>query len=123
MKIFAHKNALIIKKAGETVRVEPWGKDALRVRATVLSHFTGNDHALDAPELFDAKIEIGEGTAKIENGNIACVIGKAGNLTFFDGDRQVLAERTRKHMADARSYDALDGDNFKISQYFDSDPD
>ena len=30
-------NALIFRQDGETVRVEPWQKDSLRVRGTLLS--------------------------------------------------------------------------------------
>ncbi len=35
-------NALIFKKKFETVRIESWGKNALRIRATKNNEFTGN---------------------------------------------------------------------------------
>ena len=38
--------ALVFYHQGETVRIEAWGKDALRVRSTMFSQFTGNDWAL-----------------------------------------------------------------------------
>ena len=42
--IFENKDgALIAKRQGETLRIEPWGKDSFRVRATKCPDFTGND--------------------------------------------------------------------------------
>ena len=44
-------NALVFKRNGETVRIEAWGKNALRVRSTMLKDFTGCDWALtEKPE-------------------------------------------------------------------------
>ena len=39
-------NALVIRRQGETVRIEAWGKDSLRVRSTMQGQFTGNLWAL-----------------------------------------------------------------------------
>ena len=39
-------NALVIRRQGETVKIEAWGKDSLRVRSTMQSQFTGNLWAL-----------------------------------------------------------------------------
>ena len=41
---------LIYSYDGETVCIEAWGKDALRVRATKNRSFTGRDWALEAKE-------------------------------------------------------------------------
>ena len=44
---FQTKNGVLIAQAnGETLRIEPWGKDSLRVRATMLPEFSGKDWAL-----------------------------------------------------------------------------
>ena len=40
---------LVGKRQGETLRIEAWGSDALRVRATRYPQFTGNDWALTVP--------------------------------------------------------------------------
>ena len=119
-----HENALTGKNAGETVRVEAWGKNALRVRATRLSDFTAKDHALtETVDVRVAEVKIEENFASITNGRITCCISKAGNLTFYDGDRLILAERVKNHMAPAREYNSLACDSFEISQYFDAGPD
>ena len=44
---FQTKNGVLIAQVnGETLRIEPWGKDSLRVRATMLPEFSGKDWAL-----------------------------------------------------------------------------
>ena len=42
MKFEIQKNALVFYTKGEMCRIESWGKDALRVRSTMLGKFTGN---------------------------------------------------------------------------------
>ena len=46
MNFINEGNALTFKINGETVRIEPWGKNSLRVRSTMLRDFTGCDWAL-----------------------------------------------------------------------------
>ena len=45
-------NALIFRQDGETVRVEPWQKDSLRVRGTLLSEIEEGSIALLDPERY-----------------------------------------------------------------------
>ena len=51
-------NALIFRQDGETVRVEPWQKDSLRVRGTLLSEIEEGSIALLDPEPVEAEIEL-----------------------------------------------------------------
>ena len=51
---------LIYSYDGETVCIEAWGKDALRVRATKKSSFTGRDWALEAKDAHAGEVEIFE---------------------------------------------------------------
>ena len=45
---FQTKNGVLIAQAnGETLRIETWGKESLRVRATKLTGFFGKDWALN----------------------------------------------------------------------------
>ena len=48
-------NALIFRQDGETVRVEPWQKDSLRVRGTLLSEIEEGSIALLDPEPVEAE--------------------------------------------------------------------
>ena len=95
---FQTENGVLIAQAnGETLRIEPWGKDSLRVRATMLPEFSGKDWALiEVPEKTEAKAEqfevdhleidgsMGKRTsASITNGKIRAVVNFAGVITFY----------------------------------------
>ena len=104
-------NALIAQTNGETLRIEPWGADSLRVRSTMFSSFKDLDWALtETPGKCDAKITIeeedhwvGDGTidtrpiAAITNGHIKAVVNFAGIITFYKDDKQILREYFRMY--------------------------
>ena len=91
---------LIYSYDGETVCIEAWGKDALRVRATKNRSFTGRDWALEAKDAHAGEVEIFEdpsakggafanmyeGTdtsyGKITNGKLHAVIDSGSVITF-----------------------------------------
>ncbi len=45
--IFKKDNCLIYQYDNETVQIEPWGNDAVGVRASMNASFTGNNWALE----------------------------------------------------------------------------
>lgn len=107
---FQTKNGVLIAQAnGETLRIEPWGKDSLRVRATMLPGFSGKDWALtEVPEKTEAKAEqfavdhleidgsMGKRTsASITNGKIRAVVNFAGVITFYKEEQEILREYHR----------------------------
>lgn len=107
---FQTENGVLIAQAnGETLRIEPWGKDSLRVRATMLPEFSGKDWALtEVPEKTEAKAEqfevdhleidgsMGKRTsASITNGKIRAVVNFAGVITFYKEDQEILREYHR----------------------------
>ena len=107
---FQTENGVLIAQAnGETLRIEPWGKDSLRVRATMLPEFSGKDWALtEVPEKTEAKAEqfevdhleidgsMGQCTsASITNGKIRAVVNFAGVITFYKEDQEILREYHR----------------------------
>lgn len=107
---FQTKNGVLIAQAnGETLRIEPWGKDSLRVRATMLPEFSGKDWALtEVPEKTEAKAEqfevdhleidgsMGKRTsASITNGKIRAVVNFAGVITFYKEEQEILREYHR----------------------------
>ncbi len=108
--IFEQKdNALICRQAGETLRIEPWGPNALRVRASMNGQTSGCDWALtEAPENASCAIRIGEaeqpqgdGTvgrvpcAEIENGRIRATVNHKGVLSFYRDGQLILREYYR----------------------------
>ena len=109
MIFLQEENALIAKRQGETLRIEAWGTDSLRVRATMYPEFTGNRWALtEKVTPVRPKITIGKqslrsgdgGTweaplATIENGRIKATVNHSGVITFFRDDKKILKEQYR----------------------------
>ncbi|WP_204123183.1 glycoside hydrolase family 31 protein [Lacticaseibacillus mingshuiensis] len=100
MRFNEEKQALIAKNGNETLRIEAWGKDALRVRATEYPAFTGNDWALSeplTPQTALVTIDEAKKTAAIQNGRLKVTITPSGVLTFFKDDQEVLREYYRNY--------------------------
>ena len=109
MQFCGENGILTARLGGETLRIEPWGKDSLRVRATRFSKFTDQDWALtETPEKCQAVVEIGEedhwvgdGTidkkeiASITNGRIKAVVNFRGIITYYRDGEQFLREYFR----------------------------
>ncbi|MDE6601122.1 MAG: family 31 glucosidase [Lachnospiraceae bacterium] len=103
--------ALVCRRMGETLRIEPWGKDSFRVRASMFPEFTGNDWALtETVGKCDAQITIeeedhwvGDGTidkkeiAAIVNGRLKAVVNFAGVISFYRDHKLILREYFRNY--------------------------
>lgn len=72
---------------GETMVIEPWGSDGLRVRITVGVEILDTPWALTEPVLSAAEVEIRDSEATIRNGKISARIHdirtQKGHLQFF----------------------------------------
>nr|WP_297704600.1 TIM-barrel domain-containing protein [uncultured Butyrivibrio sp.] len=105
------ENALCFKRQGETVLIESWGEDSLRVRATMNRQFTGRNWAL-TEKIKQTKAEVktykvpqktGEGTivenewASITNGRIKAEVNFAGVISFYRDDKLFLREYYRSY--------------------------
>ena len=98
MKFTNTGEALLFFRQGEQVRIEPWGKDSLRVRATMLTKFTGNDWALTENTVnLPPEITIEERQAAITNGKITAVVNHQGVMTFFKDGKRILQEYFRNY--------------------------
>lgn len=111
MKFEQESNALVCHRLGETLRIEAWGKDSLRVRAAMQPAFTGNDWALTEtvaksdPQITIEKEDhwVGDGTidqkeiASITNGRIKAVVNFAGVITFYRDHKLILREYFRNY--------------------------
>ena len=125
-------NALIFRQDGETVRVEPWQKDSLRVRGTLLSEIEEGSIALLDPEPVEAEIElVDELKATIKNGKIQAVLelqpwGQKLRITFLNQKGEVLLSEIANGGAlclRAHDYRALKGGAYQLKVSFDSNPD
>lgn len=91
--VFSVQNTrLIFSLEGETVWIEPWGEDSLRVRATMNTTMPQEDWALTESVSHDAEIVIKEKHAEINNGSIRAIITTAGKITFFNQRGKILLE-------------------------------
>ena len=103
MQFTAEKNALTARRGGETLRIEGWGRDSLRVRAVMYDGWTGNDWALtETPEAADCEVQTGRDTdgtpcAQIRNGRITATVNFAGVLSFFRDGELILREYYRSY--------------------------
>ncbi len=110
MEFQTGKNALIARRGGETLKIEGWGKDALRVRAVLYDGWTGNDWALtETPEESACRVETGtqelktgDGMVtvpcgKITNGAISATVNESGVIQFEKNGKTILREYYRSY--------------------------
>jgi len=128
MQGFRSENDTLIWEQGhETVRVEPWGQDSLRVRATMQPGIRDDagqgplPGALLEPAPTDAQIEIGEQGATVRNGRIAAEISASGRLRFVhatSGAELLAEEPPRIAWPPARHFQPVAGDLFRVEARF-----
>ena len=132
--------ALLYCFDNETVRIEPWGRNALRVRATYNARINDNDWALTEPvEETDSRITSytdpnavpasgfyepkNDSYTAITNGNITAKIDPRGVITFLNQDGKILLKENWRRLKDSpsmslnyygREFKGVDGDNYRI---------
>lgn len=121
-------NRIIWEAFGEVVFIEPYGSDAIRVRASESLRIDENLNwtLLDVPAPEKVLIEQDKTCAKMINGKITVSITGDGTIKFFRTETgEVLLEESwidgRENTAPlrkAREYQILAGDEFSTSVYF-----
>ena len=89
-------NALIRRGGQEQIRIEPWGKDALRVRASIGDWREGENWGLLPCEDRKTVISVDGDTASIQNGSITAHIEEDGRISFTDGKGRLLLREFRE---------------------------
>ncbi len=122
---------LIYRYDAETLWLEPWGENSLRVRATKQAKMPEEDWAL-LKKGGNAQIDISDDSASIQNGKIKAVITSAGKLTILNRKGQILLDeylRNRKDLAaeycsaleiEAREFKPIIGGDYELSVRFES---
>ncbi len=144
--IFENDNgALVAKRLGETLRIEAWGEDSLRVRATMYPQMSQHDWALTEPvDVRSAEVEITERTyrneyaqdvsepeARITNGRLSATVNVAGIITFYRDGKLILREYYRNYggtiskesrclKAVSREYTPWTGGDYKLKVRFEA---
>ncbi|MFT2690244.1 TIM-barrel domain-containing protein [Clavibacter zhangzhiyongii] len=130
---------LVWRGDGETLVVEPWGPDSLRVRSRIMAPVADSDWALLPQPEADARIEVDGATARITNGGITAVLVSESSygyqtgyeenrchVTFLDRHGEVLLEEIGTggalHLRAREQRPHLGGD-FRITASFATGPD
>lgn len=125
-------NALVFKLGNETVLIEPWSTDSLRVRTTLDRDFIDNDWGLtEKVDLGKAEINVTEEGGWITNGRLSARVNNSGVISFFRDGKRILHEFKRFYDADAtkhscclkirnRQYYGLPGGHYQIFQRFEA---
>ncbi len=107
MQFINDHGVLVCRRQGETLRIEPWGKDSLRVRATMFPKLTDENWALTEPVASgEADIVFGtdpwrEGDGSISQypnatitwGRVSVKVNHSGVLTVFRDGEKILKEQ------------------------------
>jgi len=124
------EDKLISKYDREILWIEAWGKNGLRVRATLEGNMPENDWAL-LPKAknnnSNVGIEIDGNRAAIRNGNIYAVIEQTGDITFYNNEnRIILKEYTSRFAAGlrkrGREFQPIPGGSYRLTVRFESEP-
>ncbi|KAK5174066.1 uncharacterized protein LTR77_001146 [Saxophila tyrrhenica] len=102
--LYAEDNKLIFRYDDHTLWLEPWGENALRVRATKLSQMPTEDWALTEKTADVSKsvsIDIAkDGSATISNGKIKAEVSHRGKVIMYDSNGKRLLEEYARHRLD-----------------------
>ena len=118
------RQLLIYRYRNETVHVEPWGANAVRVRATKNPAFPENDWALASRPSAQAEITVSPEGAVLTNGKIRLSLSNNGKITVYNQkDERILEEDTRKFCAlkiEAREFRPIPGGDYHLTARFQS---
>ncbi len=114
-------DALVRRDSDVVIRIEPWGSDCLRVRATPLREVREDvPGALLPARTAAVEVRIDEATATITNGLLAAHITAAGEIVFTrtsDG-LEWLKEVRAPGFTPTRLFRPLEGDVFAFESHF-----
>ena len=128
------ENRLVFKYDAEELWVEPWGPNAIRVRATKQSKMPEEDWALQPPTPSDAKIFLEAETGSLTNDKVKVTITNSGKLIIYNSRGGKLLEeyvRNRRNPLDekcsaieveGREFKPILGGDYHLTMRFESDP-
>src|ERR1700759_4752472 len=100
MGVFTQSGSALEWRGGhETVRIEPWGANSLRVRGTMWRAVQDDlPGALEAPDTSTTgQVEIAAEHARITNGDLTAEVSASGQIAFFGADGRELLSETPPH--------------------------
>jgi alpha-D-xyloside xylohydrolase len=128
MGLFTQRDGALEWQGGhETVRVEPWGRDSLRVRGTLWQQIRGDLPGALLPTVTAAdpapQIEVTAGTGRITNGGLTAEISSEGRLRFLrTSDHAELLTEVLPHFTGplSRRYSPVGGGMHHVEVLFEA---
>lgn len=120
-------NSLLWTCNGETMCIEPWGTNSLRIRSTIMGDILDTDYALmEASEEYKVQIEVSEYEGSITNGKIRAVLtkdawAKTGTIAYYNQKGELLLEEQGRHGAlnlYAREFTPYLGGDYSLTASF-----
>lgn len=130
--LYEKNNRLIFEYDAEQLWVEPWGPNALRVRATKAGFMPTEDWALEEQTPTEPQITISKQSGTLANGKIKAVVSSRGKLTVWNSKGTLLLEeyaRNRRDVTDpkcsaleveAREFKPILGGDYHLTARFES---
>lgn len=123
-------NCFLWERNGETLVVEPWGENSLRVRAAVMRDIADNGYALLSPSVCTAQISVDGNRAELINGKIRAVaeVDETRNcqLKFYNQNGRLLLSEEGNGGAlhnQARCFKPIIGGDFRLTMTFEANAD
>ena len=127
-------NRLIHRFENETLCIEPWGPNSIRVRAVKMgAPIDGKDWALTEPAERAAQIKIDGEKASLVNGKIRAEIGTSGKVVYYNQNGKLLLEEYARNRRDlfskdcsalelqGREFRGISGGDYTVTARFESD--
>jgi len=106
--LYTEDDTLIFRFDDHQLRIQPWGQNSLRVRATKRPNFEQQNWALLEPDKTSPNITIpsqqhdGGAEARISNGTINATLSLLGKLTIYNKQGTKLLEEYARHRRDPK---------------------
>ena len=118
--------SLFWKVRGESLWLEPWGPDAVRVRATLQPSFTITPGGLtEQPPGATPQVAIHDQYAELINGKLRAMVDADGRLHFFNSQSgALLFEEPMRHFYNPpqRSFRATSSEMYHLEVCFEAQP-
>ena len=127
-EIISRDNRIVWRDSGETLCIEPWGKNSLRIRSTVMGDIADWDFALLPVEAVDAYVEVYDERAELTNGKIKAVLtfdDWTGGccISFYNQKGELLLKEISPSgclKLSARKFKPIIGGDYRLTQTFES---
>lgn len=122
------KGRLLWRYGNETLLIQPWGENSLRVRSTFLPQMPPEDWALTEPVNAVAETAMEEdGSARITCGRITAKVSPKGKIAFYNQKGKLLLQEYRTEGRHAlhkepREFIPTPGGDWALTARFESEP-